>query len=149
VRPVRFVDRDGTKALVEVLLAHRSLPAEAVVAGMQRALAVCSIDPAVLIIEVCKAAQARIAPITPVDTALVRFDGPTPTLDHCDSLLAVEDEDDRRRRGRHRRDDPRAAPAVRPRSTAWRAGSCGDARDHRSIHAADLTGRDRTLASRR
>ena len=34
----RLGDRDGTKALIEVLLLHRTLAADAVVAGMERAL---------------------------------------------------------------------------------------------------------------
>ena len=34
----RLGDKEGTRAMVEVLLAHRSLPAEAVIAGMERAL---------------------------------------------------------------------------------------------------------------
>jgi hypothetical protein len=47
----RLGDRDGTKALIEVLLLHRVLPAGAVIAGMTGALAAGSVEPAVVAIE--------------------------------------------------------------------------------------------------
>jgi hypothetical protein len=47
----RLGDRDGTKALIEVLLLHRSLPADAIIAGLDAALRVGSVDPAVVAIE--------------------------------------------------------------------------------------------------
>jgi hypothetical protein len=56
---------------------------------MERALAVSSIDPAVVVIEARKAAQSSVAPIIPIGVALVRFDRPPPSLDHYDSLLEV------------------------------------------------------------
>jgi hypothetical protein len=55
----RLGDRDGTKALIEVLLAHRSLAADAVIAGMDAALEVGSVDPAVVTIEARKKATAE------------------------------------------------------------------------------------------
>jgi transposase len=85
----RLGDREGTKALIEVLLAHRSLPTDAVVAGMQRALAVGSIDPAVVAIEARKAAQSSVAPVIPIGVALARFDRPPPSLENYDVLLEV------------------------------------------------------------
>jgi hypothetical protein len=51
----RLGDGDGTKALIEVLLAHRQLPHDSVVAGMRAALAVGSVDPAVVLIEASRA----------------------------------------------------------------------------------------------
>ncbi len=42
-------DRDGTKALITVLLAHRSVGNEAIVEGIRRAMLVGSVDPAVVL----------------------------------------------------------------------------------------------------
>ena len=53
----RLGERPVTKALIEVLLAHRTMPATAVIAGMDAGMAVGSVDPAVVTIEARKAAQ--------------------------------------------------------------------------------------------
>jgi hypothetical protein len=80
-------DRDGTKALVEVLLVHRSLPASAVIAGMEAALAVGSADPAVVNIEARRAAEAAPAGVVPIGERLARYDRPTPDINRYDQLL--------------------------------------------------------------
>jgi transposase len=84
----RLGDRDGTKALVEVLLAHRRLPHQAVVTGMEAALRVGSVDPAVVVIETRRAAVDVSAAVVPIG-ALGRFDRPAPSLNGYNDLLAV------------------------------------------------------------
>lgn len=82
----RLGERDGTKALIDVLLAHRILPAAAVIAGMASALEVGSIDPAVVAIEARKAAEGSTVPALPIGE-LARFDRPKPSLNRYDDLL--------------------------------------------------------------
>ena len=82
----RLGDSGGTKALIEVLLLHRPVPAAAVMAGMERALCAGSVDPAVVAIEARRAMDATPAPVVPIG-ALARFDRPPPTLDDYDGLL--------------------------------------------------------------
>jgi transposase len=82
----RLGERDGTKALIEVLLAHRTLPAAAVIAGMNAALDVGSVDPAVVLVEARRAAQGSTVPAVPIGE-LARFDRPQPILDRYDDLL--------------------------------------------------------------
>jgi transposase len=82
----RLGERDGTKALIEVLLAHRIMPAEAVIAGMNAALTVDSVDPAVVLIEARKAASGSTVPVLPIGE-LARFDRPKPSLNRYDDLL--------------------------------------------------------------
>ena len=81
----RLGDRDGTRAIVGVLLAHRTLTFEAVVAGMERALSVASVDPDVVILEARRSTERREdAAVVP---GLARFDRPAPTLERYDKLL--------------------------------------------------------------
>src|SRR6516225_4889490 len=47
----RLGDKGGTRALIEVLLAHRTMAAETVISGMAAALRAGSVDPAVVLIE--------------------------------------------------------------------------------------------------
>jgi transposase len=82
----RLGERDGTKALIEVLLAYRTMPAQAVIVGMDAALAVGSVDPAVVLIEARKAAEGSTVPALPIGE-LARFDRPKPTLNRYDDLL--------------------------------------------------------------
>lgn len=82
----RLGDKAGTKALIEVLLAHRVLPHQAVTAGIDRALAVGSVDPDVVIVEARRAAEQRDPAPTPI-AGLGRFDRPAPTLTRYDDLL--------------------------------------------------------------
>lgn len=83
----RLGDADGTRAMVEVLLAHRSLPGDAVVAGMNRALAAGSVNPQVVVIEARRASEDnRVASVIPIGTH-TDFDRPKPSLDGYDQLL--------------------------------------------------------------
>ncbi len=82
----RLGDREGTSALIEVLLAHRRLPQPALVAGMEAALAVGSMDPAVVLIEARRTAAQVSAPVVPIGT-LARFDRPPPSIAGYDDLL--------------------------------------------------------------
>jgi hypothetical protein len=76
----RIGDREGTNALIEVLLAQRQLPAAAVIAGMTAAMSVHSVDPAVVAIEARKHLETD-AVIIPIGEHLARFDRPAPSLD--------------------------------------------------------------------
>jgi transposase len=78
-------ERDGTRAMIDVLLAHRILTHDAVVAGIERALSVNSCDPDVVILEARRTTQTH-AP-TPGVEGLSRFDRPTPSLNKYDDLL--------------------------------------------------------------
>lgn len=50
-------DRDGTRLLIDVLLLHRQLPAEAVIAGMVTVVRVGSVNPDLVAIEARKAME--------------------------------------------------------------------------------------------
>jgi transposase len=80
-------DGGGTRALVEVLLLHRTLPAEAVTAGIDAALTVGSTNPELVAIEARRLAEAPLAPVVPITQALARYERPPPVLDGYDSLL--------------------------------------------------------------
>jgi transposase len=82
----RLGDKDGTRALIGVLLAHRVLPYDAVVAGIEGALAVGSLDPDVVIVEARRATERSRGPSSDLPD-LARFDRPTPTLHGYDDLL--------------------------------------------------------------
>jgi transposase len=82
----RLGEREGTRALIGVLLAHRTLAFDVVVAGIDAALRVGSLDPDVVIVEARKATE-RSAPGLAELPALTRFDRPKPTLDGYDDLL--------------------------------------------------------------
>jgi len=86
-------DAAGTRALVEVLLAHRHLPAECVLAGIDQALAVGSTDPALVAIQARRLADpdTSIAPMIPLEQALARYQRPPPTLGRYDALLGKGD----------------------------------------------------------
>jgi transposase len=86
----RFGDRDGTRVLIEVLLLHRSLPADALVAGIERALAAGSVDAAVVAIEARRASQRAVAPVIPIGEGLHRFDRPPPSIAGYDDLLEAQ-----------------------------------------------------------
>jgi transposase len=84
----RLGDKEATRALTEVLLAHRTLPHAAVVAGIERALSVGSFDPDVVVVEARRfAEQANPAPLEL--PGLARFDRPAPTLTGYDDLLEM------------------------------------------------------------
>ena len=83
----RHGDRDGTRALVGVLLLHRTLPTEAVLAGIEAALTAGRCDPDVVAMEARRHLDlARGAPPVPASAAPVD-DRPVPTLRGYDELL--------------------------------------------------------------
>lgn len=82
----RLGDQDGTRALVEILLAHRQLPADAIRAGMRAAVALGVVDPQVVIVQARRAADDRPAVVVPIGT-LARYDRPPPSLARYDELL--------------------------------------------------------------
>lgn len=86
----RLGDRDGTRALIEVLLLHRSIPADELVTGMQRALSAGSIDAAVIAIEARRGAEPTVATVVPIGEGLSRFDRPTPSIAAYDDLLEAQ-----------------------------------------------------------
>lgn len=79
-------DQAGTRALIEVLLAHRHVPREALVSGIERALVAGSVDPAVVLVEARRFAETTQPVVVPIG-ALSRFDRPAPELCHYDELL--------------------------------------------------------------
>lgn len=79
-------DAAGTRALIEILLAHRTLPAPALVAAMDAAVASGALDPQVVIIEARRAATSHVAPVVPIGE-LSRYDRPAPSLTGYDDLL--------------------------------------------------------------
>jgi hypothetical protein len=82
----RLGDAAGTRVLVDVLLAHRSIPRDALIAGLRAALDVGSLDADVVIIEARKVSERAVAPVVPIG-ALARYDRPKPTLNDYDNLL--------------------------------------------------------------
>jgi hypothetical protein len=81
-------DAAGTRALIEVLLAHRHLPATAVIEGVRRALAATTVNPEVVLVEARQAADADGAQVVPIGVqALAHYDRPAPTLGSYDTLL--------------------------------------------------------------
>jgi hypothetical protein len=80
-------DAAGTRALIEVLLAHRTLPAAALVTAMAKAVQAGVLDPQAVLIDARRAADAHVAPVIAIG-ALVRYDRPTPTLAGYDDLLS-------------------------------------------------------------
>lgn len=86
----RLGDRDGTRALIEVLLLHRAIPAAGVTAGMDRALGAGSIDPAVVAIEARRAIEGASATVVPIGEGLSRFDRPVPSIADYDDLLEAQ-----------------------------------------------------------
>lgn len=82
----RLGDRDGTKALIDVLLGHRTIGAQAIVAGLEAALAAGVIDTEVVLIEARRSAERTVAAVIPIGTHR-SFDRPEPTIAHYDDLL--------------------------------------------------------------
>jgi hypothetical protein len=78
-------DAEGTRALIAVLLAHRSKPAAALIAAMDRAVTSGCLDPEAVIIDARRdtTAPAAVAAIG----ALARYDRPAPSLADYDDLL--------------------------------------------------------------
>jgi transposase len=87
----RHGDAKGTRALIEVLLAHRHLPADALVRAMRQAVDAGVTEAAVVLVEARRIAdQQPPAEVIPIGT-LHRFDRPTPALAGYDALLTGQD----------------------------------------------------------
>jgi transposase len=80
-------DAAGTRALIEVLLAHRTLPAAALQAAMASAAASGALDAQVVLIDARRQAAGHLAPVLPIGS-LARYDRPAPALAAYDQLLA-------------------------------------------------------------
>jgi hypothetical protein len=85
----RLGDSGGTKAMIDVLLLHRVLPAGQVIAGMGRALRAGSVDPAVVAIEARRTLEPDTALVVAIGEGLTRFDRPKPSIAGYDDLLAA------------------------------------------------------------
>ena len=84
VRRVRG-DAAGTRALIEILLAHRALAAPVLTAAMDRAVASGCLDPQLVLID-ARRERTHLAPVVPIG-ALSRYDRPSPSLTAYDQLL--------------------------------------------------------------
>ena len=84
----RLGDGAGTRALIGVLLLHRSLPASAVVAGMAAAHRIASVDPDVVADEARRAMAPSAPPpvVVPIGARLAHR--PAPALGGYDELLS-------------------------------------------------------------
>jgi hypothetical protein len=79
-------DAAGTRALIEVLLAHRTLPASALASAMTAAVRSSALDPQAVVIDARRHAGGQAAPVIPI-AALARYDRPAPALAGYDQLL--------------------------------------------------------------
>jgi transposase len=79
-------DAAGTRALTEVLLGHRTLPAGALTEAMERAVTSGALDPQAVLIDARRLAAGPVAPVIPIG-ALARYDRPAPALAGYDQLL--------------------------------------------------------------
>jgi transposase len=79
-------DTAGTRALIEVLLAHRHVDHQVLVEGMERALSAGSVDPAVVLVEARRAGEGGGSVPLPIGSLHV-FDRPMPVLSPYDELL--------------------------------------------------------------
>jgi transposase len=78
-------DAAGTRALIEILLAHRTMTAAALTAAMDRAVASGCLDPEVVLID-ARRDTGQVAAVVPIG-ALARYDRPAPSLADYDQLL--------------------------------------------------------------
>jgi hypothetical protein len=79
-------DAAGTRALIEVLLAHRALPAAALTAAMAKATESGALDSQAVLIDARRQLGRQAATVIPIG-ALARYDRPAPSLDAYDQLL--------------------------------------------------------------
>jgi transposase len=80
-------DAAGTRALIEVLLGHRTLPAPALIEAMDKAVASGALDPQAVLIDARRLAGRPAAAVIPIG-ALTRYDRPAPALAGYDQLLS-------------------------------------------------------------
>jgi transposase len=83
----RLGDAAGTRALVGVLLLHRTLPADTVIAGMTAAARLDSCDPDLVAVEARRASHPRPSPALTTPTTAVEATRPAPSLACYDQLL--------------------------------------------------------------
>jgi transposase len=83
-------DADGTRALIEVLLLHRRMPAADVLAGIDATLNAGLTAPELVAIEARRCCDATLAPVVPIEAALAGYDRPAPALAGYDRLLRAE-----------------------------------------------------------
>jgi len=81
-------DAAGTRALIEILLAHRTMPAAALTTAMDRAVAAGCLDPQVLLID-GRRDTTQPAPVVAIG-ALARYDRPAPTLNDYAAKLTAD-----------------------------------------------------------
>lgn len=81
-------DAAGTRALIEVLLGHRTLPAPALASAMDKAVASGVLDPQAVLIDARRLAGGHVAPVIPIG-ALARYDRPAPNLASYPRLAAA------------------------------------------------------------
>jgi transposase len=84
----RLGDGPGTRALIGVLLLHRILPADAIIAGMNAALKVDSCNPDLVAVEARRAVHPGPLPPLAVPPVQAVADRPAPSLTGYDQLLA-------------------------------------------------------------
>jgi hypothetical protein len=84
----RLGDGPGTRALIGVLLLHRTLPTESVITGMRAAISVDSVDPDLVAVEARRLSHPEPAPPLIVPTGKDLGDRPAPSLAGYDQLLA-------------------------------------------------------------
>lgn len=86
----RLGDQGGTRALIEVLLEHRRLPAESIIEALTGANQAGIVDPAVVTTEARRHADVRPpAEVIPIG-APARYDRPAPSVSVYDQLLTGE-----------------------------------------------------------
>jgi hypothetical protein len=78
-------DAADTRALIEILLAHRTMPAASLIGAIDRASASGCLDPQVVLID-ARRDSSQVAPVVPIG-ALARYDRPAPTLNEYDDYL--------------------------------------------------------------
>jgi hypothetical protein len=83
-------DAKGTRALIAILLAHRTMPAAALITAMDRAVASGCLDPETVLID-ARRHISQVAAVVPSGSALARYDRPPPSLADYDDLLTGSD----------------------------------------------------------
>ena len=80
-------DTQGTRALIDVLLGHRTLPAGDLLQAMDRAVQSRVLDPQAVLIDARRLTAGPVATVIPIG-ALARYDRPVPVLAGYDQLLS-------------------------------------------------------------
>lgn len=78
-------DAKGTRAVIAILLAHRTMAAAALITAMDRAVASGCLNPETVIIDARRHTSA-LAPAVPI-VGLARYERPPPSLTDYDDLL--------------------------------------------------------------